>query len=48
VKAELQYVWRESGEVGNSTPVVIDLGIRDGTISSWDLSDAPDDATAED
>jgi hypothetical protein len=42
VKAELQYVWRESGKIGNSTPVVIELGIRDGTISSWNLSDAPE------
>lgn len=37
IRAELQYVWRESGEVGDSSPVQIELGIRDGLISSWDL-----------
>lgn len=39
VHAELQYVWRESGEVGDSSRVAIELGIRDGLISSWYLSD---------
>jgi hypothetical protein len=37
VHAELQYVWRDSGEVGDSSPVAIELGIRDGLISSWYL-----------
>jgi hypothetical protein len=37
VRAELQYVWRESGKVGDSSPVRIELGIRDGLISSWRL-----------
>ena len=37
VEAELQYVWRESGEVADSSPVRIELGIRDGLISSWRL-----------
>ena len=37
VHAELQYVWRDSGEVGDSSPVAIELGIRDGLISSWFL-----------
>ena len=37
VHAELQYVWRESGEVGDSSRVAIELGIRDGLISSWYL-----------
>jgi ketosteroid isomerase-like protein len=41
VHAELQYVWRESGEVGDSSPVAIELGIRDGLISSWYLLDEP-------
>jgi len=41
VHAELQYIWRESGEVGDSSPVRIDLGIRDGLISSWHLVDEP-------
>jgi hypothetical protein len=42
VHAELQYVWRESGEVGDTSRVRIDLGIRDGLISSWHLEDEPD------
>lgn len=37
VEAELQYVWRDSGEVGDSSPVEIELGVRDGLISSWYL-----------
>ncbi len=39
VDAELQYVWRESDEVGDTTPITIDLGLRDGLISSWRLSE---------
>ena len=35
ITADLQYVWRESGDVGDSSPVEIELGIRDGLISSW-------------
>jgi hypothetical protein len=42
VHAELQYVWRESGEVGDSSRVAIELGIRDGLISSWYLIDEPE------
>jgi hypothetical protein len=42
--AWLQYVWRDTGEVGDSSPVVIDLGIRDGRISSWHLAEAPQQA----
>ena len=42
VHAELQYVWRETGEVGDSSRVAIELGIRDGLISSWYLLDEPD------
>ena len=41
VHAELQYVWRDSGEVGDSSRVTIELGIRDGLISSWYLIDEP-------
>lgn len=37
VTAELQYVWRESGEVGDRTRVGIALGVRDGLVSSWEL-----------
>lgn len=42
VHAELQYIWRESGEVGDSSRVRIDLGVRDGLICSWYLIDEPD------
>jgi hypothetical protein len=46
VHAELQYVWRESGEIGDSSRVVIELGIRDGLISSWFLFDEPEQSEA--
>jgi hypothetical protein len=39
VHAELEYVWREAGDVGDSSRVAIELGIRDGLISSWYLLD---------
>jgi hypothetical protein len=42
VHANLEYVWRENGEVGDSSRVRIELGIRDGLISSWYLVDEPD------
>ena len=41
VHAELQYLWRETGEMGDSSRVAIELGIRDGLISSWYLTDEP-------
>jgi hypothetical protein len=41
VHAELQYVWRDSGEVGDHSPVAIELGIRDGLVSSWFLLEEP-------
>ena len=41
VHGELQYVWRDSDEVGDSSPVAIELGIRDGLISSWFLVEEP-------
>ena len=41
VHAELQYVWRDSDEVGDTSPVAIELGIRDGLISSWFLVEEP-------
>ena len=44
VHAELQYVWREGGEVGDSSRVAIELGVRDGLISSWYLVDEPQPA----
>lgn len=42
VHAELQYVWRETGRVGDTSRVQIELGIRDGLISSWHLEDEPE------
>jgi hypothetical protein len=42
VHAELQYVWRDGGEVGDSSRVAIELGILDGLISSWYLLDEPE------
>jgi hypothetical protein len=42
VHAELQYVWRESGEVGDTSRVAIELGVREGLISSWYLLDEPE------
>ena len=42
VHAELQYVWRESGGVGDTSRVRIELGIRDGLITSWHLEDEPE------
>jgi ketosteroid isomerase-like protein len=42
VHAELQYVWRDGGEVGDTSRVAIELGIRDGLISSWYLLDEPE------
>jgi hypothetical protein len=37
VHAQLQYVWRDSDDVGDSSTVAIELGVRDGLISSWYL-----------
>jgi hypothetical protein len=42
VHAELQYVWRDGGDVGDTSRVRIELGIRDGLISSWHLEDEPE------
>ena len=37
VIAELQYVWTDTGDVGDTTRVGIALGVRDGLVSSWEL-----------
>jgi hypothetical protein len=42
VHAELQYVWKHSGKPGDSSRVAIELGVRDGLISSWYLIDEPE------
>ncbi len=41
VHAELQYIWRDSQDIGDSSPVAIELGIRDNLISSWYLLEEP-------
>lgn len=41
VHGELEYIWRESGLVGDTSRVRIELGIRDGLVSSWYLEDEP-------
>jgi hypothetical protein len=41
VHADLQYVWRYSGKVGDHARVGIELGIRDGLISSWSVLAEP-------
>ncbi len=41
VQAQLQYVWRDSDEVGDSSTVAIELGVRDGLVSSWYLLEDP-------
>lgn len=41
VHAELQYVWRHTGQVGDASRVAIEIGIRDGLVSSWYLLDEP-------
>jgi hypothetical protein len=42
VQAEIHYVWQDSGEIGDASRVLIELGVRDGLISSWRLADEPD------
>jgi len=42
VTAELQYVWSETGDVGDTTRVGIALGVRDGLVSSWELLESID------
>jgi len=36
-RVRTQYIWRESGLVGDEEPAVIDLGFRDGKLVSWEL-----------
>ena len=37
VRADLQYVWTETGQVGSSDEVGIALGVRDGLVSSFEV-----------
>ena len=43
VRAMLQYTWTDSGVVGDEKEVLIELGIRDGLVSSWHLFEDPDE-----
>lgn len=45
VRALLQYAWRDSDVVGDESEVLIELGIRDGLISSWRLFEHPDEVS---
>jgi hypothetical protein len=47
VHAELQYVWRDSGEVGDSSRVGIELGVTEGLISSWWVFEEPEERSPE-
>jgi hypothetical protein len=35
VLAHVQYLWRETGELGDSSPVAIVLTFREGKLSRW-------------
>ncbi|HYU61506.1 MAG TPA: nuclear transport factor 2 family protein [Solirubrobacterales bacterium] len=37
--AQVQYVWRESGEVGDSVPVAVELDFEQGKLRRWRLHD---------
>ena len=41
VLAHVQYVWRESGEVGDSAPVAIALEFDQGKLRRWELHEDP-------
>jgi ketosteroid isomerase-like protein len=41
VLAQVQYVWRESGEVGNSAPVAVELAFERGRLRRWQVHDDP-------
>ena len=47
VLAEVQYVWRHSGAVGDRTLAGIALDFRDGRLVRWRLYDDPMEALAE-
>lgn len=41
VLAQVQYVWRESGEIGDSTPVAIAIDAENGKLRRWRVFDDP-------
>ena len=34
-----EYVWKDTGEVGDSSPVAIEMGFRDGKLVRWRFRD---------
>jgi ketosteroid isomerase-like protein len=43
VVAQVQYVWRESGEIGDSARVAIAIEAQNGKLRRWRLYDDPDE-----
>jgi hypothetical protein len=41
VLANVQYVWRESGEIGDSTPVAVLMRFEGGFLRRWQVFDDP-------
>jgi ketosteroid isomerase-like protein len=41
VLAQVQYVWRESGAIGDSTPVAVAMRFVGGKLRSWRVYDDP-------
>jgi ketosteroid isomerase-like protein len=41
VLAQVQYVWRESREIGDSTPVAVAMRFVGGKLRSWRVHDDP-------
>jgi hypothetical protein len=46
VRARVEYVWRESGEVGDSTPTFIAVKLEDGLVAGLSLHDSEERARA--
>ena len=44
--ARVEYVWRETGEVGDASPVFLVVGLRDGLLARFELHEAVEDARA--
>jgi ketosteroid isomerase-like protein len=41
VLAHVQYVWRESGEIGDSAPVAVAMRFSNGRLRRWEVHDDP-------
>jgi ketosteroid isomerase-like protein len=44
VLAHVQYLWRESGEIGDSKPIAVDLRFDGGRLRRWEVHDDPGEA----